>query len=461
MARRAGSLRLRITVVTTLVVGVMLGAGSFLFVHILKNSQLDDADAALSKQVDVIEQFVGFGVIPRVITPKGLEPALMQVVGPDRALLATIGGMSEQVKLDVFIPPVVGAQVAHTQHASDLGAVGTDRFRVMARTVSYGPDWVSIYAASSLHGADQVVRTLTIGLWLVVPILVALAALATWFLTGRALRPVDDMRREVDAIRVAGTEQRLSTERKAAELDHLAETLNSMLDRMSASEAIRRQFLADASHELRSPLASARTMLEVGLAYPDRTDWPGTADEVMVEVDRLEALAAELLALARAEGGERALSLEPTDLAEMVQAEVLRSGDERVTVHVASQAWVSADRTLLVRVIRNLIDNARRHAHSKVTVNVSGGDRAAVQVHNDGDEIPVEQRDAIFEPFTRLDNARNRDEGGAGLGLSLARRIAEVHGGTLTVVEVTNGAAFLLSLPAADIPVAAPVAAPI
>jgi signal transduction histidine kinase len=456
MARRAGSLRLRITFVTTAVVAIVLGAGSFLFVHILKNSQLEDADVALSRQVDVVEEFVSNGVIPSIITPRGLEPGVLQIVSPTRKVLALTEGMARDVRLDAFLPPVVGTQVVHTQQASDLGAEGKDRYRVMARSVSYGPDWVSIYAASSLHGADQIVRTLGIGLWIAVPVLVALAALATWFLTGRALRPVDDMRREVDAIRVAGTDQRLSTERKAAELDHLAETLNGMLDRMSASEAIRRQFLADASHELRSPLASARTMLEVGLAYPDRTDWPGTAEEVMVEVDRLEALAAELLALARAEGGERALSLEPADLAAMVEAEVQRSGDARITVHVASPAWVNADRTLLVRVLRNLLDNARRHAHSKVTVNVSGGDRAAVQVHNDGDEIPAEQREAIFEPFTRLDNARNRDEGGAGLGLSLARRIAEVHGGTLTVVEVTHGAAFLLSLPTADLPVAAP-----
>lgn len=450
MARRSGSLRLRITFVTTLVVAVVLGTGSFLLVHWLKSSQLDDADVALSGQIDVVAEYVNNGVIPQIITPRGLEPAQLQIVAPDTRVVALTPGLAESVRLDVFLPPVVGQQVANTATALELGAEGTDRYRVLARTVPYGQDWVSIYAASSLQAADQVVRTLVWGLWLVVPVLVALAALATWFLTGRALRPVDDMRREVDDIQGAGTDQRLSTDRKATELDHLAETLNGMLDRMSASEAIRRQFLADASHELRSPLASARTMLEVGMAYPDRTDWPGTASEVMVEVDRLEGLAAELLALARAEGGERALSMEPVDLGALVKAEVQRSGDARVTAHVADDAWVIADRPLMVRIVRNLLDNARRHAHNKVTVNIAGGERVALQVHNDGDEIPTEQRDVIFEPFTRLDNARNRDEGGAGLGLSLARRIAEVHGGTLTVVDVTHGAAFLLTLPSAE-----------
>jgi signal transduction histidine kinase len=193
-------------------------------------------------------------------------------------------------------------------------------------------------------------------------------------------------------------------------------------------------------------------MLEVGLAYPDRTDWPGTADEVMVEIERLEGLAGELLALARAEGGERALVLEPTDLTELVVAEVQRSNDARVTVHAAGAAPVMADRALLVRAVRNVLDNARRHAETKVTVNVGGGERASLQVYNDGEEISAEQREYIFEPFTRLDGARARDEGGAGLGLSIARRIAEVHGGSLEVVDVTHGAAFLLTLPAAPDP---------
>lgn len=452
MRGRSGSLRLRITLVTTVVVAVVLGAGSFMLVRWLKSSQLADADATLAKQIDVVVTYVNNGVIPQIITPSGLEPAQLQIVAPDTRVVALTPGLAESVRLDVFVPPPVGRQAAHSATALELGAEGTDRYRVLARTVPYGQDWVSIYAASSLHAADQVVRTLVLGLWLVVPVLVALAALATWFLTGRALRPVDDMRREVDDIQGAGTDQRLSTDRKATELDHLAGTLNGMLDRMSASEAIRRQFLADASHELRSPLASARTMLEVGLAYPDRTDWPGTAGEVMVEVDRLEGLAAELLALARAEGGERALRREPVDLGTMVQTEAQRSGDARVTVHAVGAGWVNADRALMVRLVRNLLDNARRHAHTKVTVNVSSGEMVSVQVHNDGDDIPVEQREAIFEPFTRLDNARARDEGGAGLGLSLARRIAEVHGGTLAVVDTTHGAAFLLSLPAAEPP---------
>ena len=446
--RRSPSLRLSITIITSAVVAGVLAGLSFFLVRWLQASQIDDADRLLVDQVDVIANDISNGVIPPQITPNGFETGQLQVVGPDGRVLALTRGLAREVRLDVFTPPPVDHQVARTESAGRLGTAGHDRYRVVARTVHFGFDWVSIYAASSLRQADQAVHSLVLGLWLVVPMLVALAAVATWFLTGRALRPVDVMRRELDAVQSAGTGQRLAPQQRAAELDRLADTLNGMLDRISASDAIRRQFLADASHELRSPLASARTMLEVGLAYPDRADWPDTAGEVMVEVERLQSIAGELLALARAEGGERALKRESLELGGLVSAEVQRCNDDRVSLHLASPAEVSVDRDLVVRLIRNLLDNARRHAHSRVTVSVAGGGGVAtVQVHNDGDEITEDQRELIFEPFTRLDNARARDEGGAGLGLSIARRIAEVNGGSLVAVGTAKGAAFVFTLP--------------
>ncbi|MFZ4719734.1 MAG: sensor histidine kinase [Ilumatobacteraceae bacterium] len=447
--RPPGSLRLRITLITTAVVAVVLVASSFLLVGWLRHTQLSDTDRALNEQLDIVQVLALRGSLPDRITPSGLDTGQVQVYGPGGQLLSNTLGLASTVRLNVVPAPPIGQQQGHIVRGADLGLRGDDRYRVLVRTVPYDIGYLQLYAATALRSADAVVRTLALALWISVPILVALAAVATWSLTGRALRPVERMRREVEAIRVAGTDQRLSTDQRAAELDRLAVTLNEMLDRTSASEAIRRQFLADASHELRSPLASARAMLEVGLAYPDRTDWPDTAGEVLVEVDRLEGLAAELLALARAEGGERALKVEPVDLAELVASEVQRSNDPRVSIFSTAPAMTTADRTLLVRAVRNLLDNARRHANHRVTLNVAGGDRVALQVFNDGDEIPPEMRETIFEPFTRLDNARNRDEGGAGLGLSLARRIAEVHHGSLEVVDTTKGAAFVLTLPAA------------
>lgn len=449
VARRPGSLRLRITLLTGAVVAVVLTASSFLLIGWLRSSQIDDTDRVLNEQIDIVAALLQRNLLPQRITPSGLDTGQVQVIQADGTVVAATLGLGSTVRLDVVPAPGYGEQTGHITTATALGVPGDDRYRVVARSVPFDIGTVTIYAATTLRSADSVVHTLVVALWVAVPVFIALALLATWWLTGRALRPVDRMREEVDAIRVAGTDQRLSTDQRATELDRLAGTLNDMLDRTSASEAIRRQFLADASHELRSPLASARAMLEVGLAYPDRTDWPATADDVMVEVDRLEGLAGELLALARAEGGERALKLETFDMSALVDGEVQRSTDDRVSTFSSGPAMVSADRTLVVRALRNLLDNARRHAATKVTINVSTGERVAVQVFNDGDDIPVEQRESVFEPFTRLDSARTRDDGGAGLGLSLARRIAEVHGGTLEVVDTTKGTAFLLTLPAA------------
>lgn len=444
--RPPGSLRLRITLITTTVVAVFLVPASLLLIGWLRTTQLDDTDRLLNDQIDGVAVLLQRGLLPVNIPPTGLSTAV-QVVEPNGATAAKTFGLN--VELTVVDRPEVNRERRAIVPSSRLGVDDTSRYRVVARTVQYDIGSVTIYAATTLGPADAVVRKLAIALWMAVPALVALAAAMTWFLTGRALLPVERMRREVDAIRVAGTDQRLETRQRAAELDRLAVTLNEMLDRTSASEAIRRQFLADASHELRSPLAAARAMIEVGLAYPDHADWPATAADALVEVERLETLAAELLSLARAEGGERALRLETLDLAELVAAEVQRTPDDRVSIFSSSPAPVRVDRTLMVRAVRNLLDNARRHANHKVTLSIAGGAKASLQVHNDGDEIAPDQRERIFEPFTRLDGARDRDEGGAGLGLSLARRITEVHGGTLGVVDTTNGTAFLLTLPAA------------
>jgi signal transduction histidine kinase len=456
--RRGLSLRTSLTLITGAVVALVLGLSSYVLVRWVRSSQLEDADHLLNDRVNAVASVARFNIFFSI--PSGFESGQVEVVGPDGVSLAHTPGLADQVRLNVLEAPLLGQQTARTVSAERLHAPGHDRYRLMARTVRVPPDYVTIYAASSLRPADQVVRSLKIALWSSIPGLIALASLATWFLTGRALRPVDEMRRQLDNVQSAGEQRRLTPSGRAAELDRLTDTLNQMLDRLNESDTIRRQFLADASHELRSPLASARTMLEVGLAYPDLTDWPETATDVMVEVQRLQGIAAELLALARAEGGERALKRELVELGALVREEVQRTGDARVSLSIATSADVTIDKDLVVRLLRNLLDNARRHAHSRVSVNVAGRipgtERgvATVQIYNDGDEIPAEEREQIFEPFTRLDNARARDQGGAGLGLSIARRIAEMHGGTLAVVDTTKGAAFLLTLPLAEPPAA-------
>ena len=320
---------------------------------------------------------------------------------------------------------------------------------MVARTVDTPVGPLTVYAASSLRAAEKSVAALVAGLWVGLPLLTLLAVVGIWFVVGRSLSPVERMRREVAAIPGTRPDQRISAHARAAELERLATTMNELLERIDEAAAARQQFLADASHELRSPLSSARAQLEVGLAYPTGTDWPATATEVMVDIERLQSLASELLDLARVDGGGRLPTTERLNLAALVDQELARYGDPRVTVE-STEAWVAADAALLVRVVRNLVDNARRHAQRAVRITVDAdGDVARLRVWNDGAVIPEADRERIFEPFTRLDEARTTDEGGAGLGLSIARRVAELHGGSLVVGTCATGAEFVATLPLA------------
>lgn len=449
--RRLGntSLRLRVTAVATIVVAITLLATGLMVTRWLRSTLVDDADQQLSRQVEFVAELAQQGKLSPTLTATGVDTGQVQVITSDRVVVAVSPGLAATVRLDVFPAPAINEQSAQTVPGPVVGGVGSTHYRVVARTVDTPVGPLTVYAASSLRAAERSVAALVAGLWVGLPLLTLLSVVGVWFVVGRSLSPVERMRREVAAIPGTRFDQRISAHARAAELDRLAATMNGLLERIDEAAAARRQFLADASHELRSPLASARAQLEVGLAYPDGTDWPATATEVMVDIERLQSLAGELLDLARVDGGGRLLTAERLDLAALVGLEAARYGDARVAVD-ASEAWVAADSALLVRLVRNLVDNSLRHAHEEVRITVGiDGDVARLRVWNDGVAIPEADRDRIFEPFTRLDEARTTDEGGAGLGLSIARRVTELHGGTLVVGASASGAEFVATLPLA------------
>ena len=447
--RRTTSLRLRVTAVAAVLVAVTLIATGLLVTRWLRSSLLDDADQQLSRQVAFVSQLAQHGELSPTLTATGVDTGQVQVITEKRVVVAVSPGLAATVRLDVFPAPEAGSQQARTVPGPVVGGSGSTHYRVVARTVDTPVGPLTVYAASSLRAEEKSIAALVAGLWVGLPLLTLLGAAGIWLVVGRSLSPVERMRREVAAIPGNRPDQRISAHARAAELDRLAATMNGLLERIDEAAATRRQFLADASHELRSPLASARTQLEVALAYSEGTDWSATAQEVMVDLARLQTLAGELLDLARVDGVTRAPASERLDLAALVAAEVARYGDQRVAVRVA-EAWVAADPALLVRLVRNLVDNATRHARTAVTVTVDAEDFVAqLRVWNDGAPIPEAERERVFEPFTRLDEARATDEGGAGLGLSIARRVAEMHGGSLVVEPCDDGAAFLASLPLA------------
>jgi signal transduction histidine kinase len=229
----------------------------------------------------------------------------------------------------------------------------------------------------------------------------------------------------------------------------LARTTNETLTALEASVERQRSFVADASHELRSPIASLRTQLEVGSAHPRLLDVPGAVKDTV----RLQQLAADLLLLARLDAGERP-GRTRVELGELVREEVLLRPGDRVPVTVDTEpgAEVAGSRGQLARVLGNLLDNAQRHARTEVTASVlRRGRQVVLAVADDGAGVPEAERERVFERFVRLDDARSRDDGGAGLGLAIARDVARRHGGTLDVgTAPSGGARFELRLPLAE-----------
>ncbi|WP_406191786.1 HAMP domain-containing histidine kinase [Streptomyces griseus] len=313
------------------------------------------------------------------------------------------------------------------------------------------PDGVTltVYAGAPLAAEQEAVNTVRGAMLTGLPLLLLVVAGVTWLVTRRALRPVEGIRREMAAITASeDLARRVPEPGSRDEIAALARTTNETLTVLEASVERQRRFVADASHELRSPIASLRTQLEVAEAHPELLDLPGAVADTV----RLQVLAADLLLLARLDAGEKPGSA-TVELGALVREEVSQRAGDRIAVRVevpeGGAFEVNGSRGQLSRVIGNLLDNAQRHAEASVAVSVAADGRGVrVEVRDDGAGVPEEERERIFERFVRLDDARSRDDGGAGLGLAIARDVASRHGGTLTVHRAAEGgAAFRLWLP--------------
>ncbi|MGW5471638.1 ATP-binding protein [Streptomyces chartreusis] len=304
---------------------------------------------------------------------------------------------------------------------------------------------LTVYAGGSLDAEQSAVNTALTVMLIGFPLLLGVVAGVTWLVTRRALRPVEGIRGEMAAITASeDLARRVPVPGTHDEVARLALTTNETLAALQTSVERQRRFVADASHELRSPIASLRTQLEVGVAHPELLDLDGAVEDTV----RLQGLAADLLLLARLDAGER-----PGDARFDLGALAREQAEGRAEVTVeAGSAQVAGSRGQVGRVLTNLLDNARRHARSAVTLTVRReGEWVVAAVADDGAGVAEADRERIFERFVRLDEARSRDDGGAGLGLAIARDVAVRHGGTLTVGRApAGGALFELRLPQAQ-----------
>ncbi|MBF6083223.1 HAMP domain-containing histidine kinase [Nocardia cyriacigeorgica] len=328
------------------------------------------------------------------------------------------------------------------------GSEAPENFRVAAlpATTTTGQP-VIIYAAASLDTAESAVadarRAMLIGL----PLLLAVVAAVTWLVTRRALRPVEAIRSELAEIMHGDLSRRVPEPRSRDEIGRLAVTTNETLAALEKSSERQRRFIADAAHELRSPIASLRTQLEVAQAHPDLLEMDG----VLGDTVRIQQLATDLLLLARLDAGEQPRA-DRVDLTALIEEELAHRIGDRIPVESAlpeAAVEVTGSRTQLARVLGNLVDNAQRHAAS--TVRVGLGCRAGtaiMEVVDDGSGVPEADRERIFQRFVRLDEARSRDDGGAGLGLAIVRDVVQRHGGVIRVEGAPQGGArFIVELP--------------
>lgn len=298
--------------------------------------------------------------------------------------------------------------------------------------------------AEASHSIDELVGALVIA----APVLTVFVGAVCWFAVDRALRPVDQVRRRAEVISHTNLTERLPVPRTGDEIERLTRTLNEMLHGLAGALQRQREFVSDTAHELRTPLATIRTELEVALAHDDADGWRATAAQLLVDHRRVEHLAHDLLTLARLD--ETAdLHREDFRLDEVVAAESTMLADDAVDLQPVT---IVGDVAAVSRAVRNLVDNAVRHAAKRVEIRLAtGGDHAVLHVDDDGPGVPQAQRDRVFARFSRLDEARSRDAGGSGIGLAIVRRVVDVHGGTVAIADAPIGGARLeMRLPLTD-----------
>jgi signal transduction histidine kinase len=479
LARLLRPVRVRITLAATLVTALALVTASWLMIRSIEGTQLaqirDEADDDLNDLADQLaagETELGIGLdskirrlmlidengevlltFPDDVEPRSGAPTLNDGLalgseGPGLVLRTSVLGESEQVNRMVDTP------------AGELTLVA-----------ELPTDEVS-------NSIDAVRRALLLGL----PALVGLVGLSTWWLVGRSLRPVEAIRAEAASIGGGTIHRRVPEPPTDDEIGRLARTMNAMLGRLDSSARRQRQFVSDASHELRSPVTAIRADLEVALREGEGADWPSVARDVLVEEGRLEQLLGDLLILAAdderdgsAPDVESALSVAAADsgaglasagsdrgvdLVGVVVGEAERTRLVPVSAEVPDEpVRITGSRSHLTRLVSNLLDNAARHARSRVEVSVRvvgppehDPPRVRMIVDDDGPGIPEADRERVFDRFVRLDEARSRDEGGAGLGLAVVRSVARRHGGDARVAGAPlGGARLVVDLPAATV----------
>jgi signal transduction histidine kinase len=445
------TLRARTTGLVVLVTGLTLTAGALVLVLALQGRLTAGNDRVDRTHLRELAAAAAAGRLPDPITDIG-EDGVAQVVAADGTVLARSANIDRA-------GPIADARPGTEPEVSTVVAPDddeTERYRlwaVAAEDADGRP--VTVYVGTSEEAVTEAGRTLTAVLPIGVPVVTALLGVATWLILGRALRRVEAIRAEVESITGAALDRRVPESGVDDEVGRLAATMNRMLGRLEEADARQRAFVADASHDLQSPLAAQRAELEVALAGTAGTDPAVLARDLLAGTTEMERLVQDLLYLAADDDGAPPPPLVPLDLDDLVLEEATRlrpATGVRIDTAGVSAAPVRGDRGELRRLVRNLLENGTRHAATAVTVDTAvDADLVRLDVRDDGPGVDPADAERVFDRFHRGDPARARVAGevaGTGLGLAIARTVARRHGGDLVLEPDGPGAHFVLRLPA-------------
>jgi signal transduction histidine kinase len=435
------SLRARLTLLATALFTLAVMTGTVLVLVLQRHTLVRTLDSSAQKTAHDIARDVNRGKIPPVVVPTSGGVTEVQVVDSHNHVLTASAGA------DRVIPIIDSKQLARIRagHRIEITSATSDaQLRILGAKA--GADTVVV--VTDLKNVDDSVRLLGRVALIGGPLAVLLMALATYGVVALTLRSVAALRNGAADITAAGlADQRLPLPSAQDEIHRLAVTLNAMLDRIDSATSRQRTFVGDAAHELRSPLASLRVQLEVAKRVGPETDLESLVDDVLVDVDRLDRLVHDLLALARMdEARGLLLRAEPVHVVALLDDVVTSYADARVPVvfehdAAADAAIVRGDADGLRRVAINLIDNAVRFAATEVQVQVEtdGTSTITVLVTDDGRGIAAEERERVFDRFYRVQASRSRESGGTGLGLSIVRDLVRAHGGSVRLTGRPDG----------------------
>jgi signal transduction histidine kinase len=436
--RRQG-LRFRLTVAAATVLALALAISASVLLSVLDRTLIDTVDESTRQQAQAVRVAADAGTLTSPISTH--DGTIVQVIDAQGRITHVTYGTDRLV-------PLLGERARAKALKSGQARMLDGRpyaipgfLRVVVLSADRGQTVVAARPISEIQTSlGTAGRVLLVG----TPALIVLLAVASWLMIGRTLRPISALRKSAADITHTARSRRLPVPRSRDEVHFLATTLNGMLARLEEAEQRQRALVSDAAHELRSPLASIRLQLEVALGHPEGQDWQETAEGVLEDTMRLSRLAEDLLALARLdERGGVPARREPVNLDEVVRQTVDRYGEARLTV--CDPVVVQGDALDLSRVLTNLMDNATRHTSSKVEVALTAD--GVLSVADDGPGIPPQDRERVFNRFTRLDSGRSRDEGGTGLGLAIVRETVLAHGGTVVLEDAAPGLRAVVRLP--------------